>query len=230
MAEFNSYGPTEAQYLQFTNQTVDNSTEFIRQRARAQETINQVCAHWERFHFSREITLTAINTGTLVVTSSSLTSDKSGYYNKLELVAVEGSGRTEGFVAYIDDYDGSNLEATLVVTTGAITDIDTSTTFTLRQRDSFPRVQDVDVRGTPKVPEFVVAAISYTLEYWLQTDDECGFNSVKLGGFQSEIFRERLGNWEVQYQTKRDDTLRLIGTKTLELLEKHGAIKYWGSF
>ena len=225
MAEFDrGYGPTVAEFAQFTNRDVTNVAEFERQRTRAQEVFDALCGKWTPFHIDeREISLGDLTSSTF--TSSAFDVNKDDFYNNLELRIVQGDAK--GFRGYIAGYNSSTGVATISGVSSNVTfsTASTSDTAILTQIAQFPRMEDMDVTGRPRVPEGLNRIISYILEYWVNLESQEGFNADEMANLQADVIQEGLGDWQTTFKTDRNINIQIIGPKAYELAIRLGYIK-----
>lgn len=225
MAEFDrGYGPTEAEFTRITNRNVTNSSEFERQRARAQEVIDALCGNWTPFHIDeRQIDIDSV--GSTSIVSSHLDIDKDDYYNNLELRVVQGDGK--GFRGYISAFDSSTNTATIVTVSDdvVLADVSPGDTAILRQIAQFPRLEDMDVTGRPRLPESLSRMVAYVLEYWVNLEEQEGWNADQVANLQTDLIQEGLGDWQATYKAGRNPVLLMIGHKAYELGMRTGLFR-----
>ena len=225
MVEFDrGYGPSEAEFTQFTNRSVTNSSEFERQKARAHEVFDSLAGIWSPFHFAeREITLDTVGADSFTSTSLSVTQDD--YYNNLELRVVQGTGK--GYRGFLTSYDSSAGTVTVSGVTDAVffSAVSTSDTAILTQIAQFPRQDDIDVTGRPRVPHQLGQIISYIIEYWVNLESQEGFNADEMANLQADVIQEGLGDWQTTFKADRNINIQLIGPKAYELAIRLGYIR-----
>lgn len=217
------YGPTPEEFEEFTNRQVTNLEEFKRQRARAQETFDAVAGNWPDFHDRNERTLQFTNTTSETFTSTNLNSSKDDYYNHMELRVVQGNG--SGFRGYIADYDGTTKTATVSGVAGDFSNVDTDSRGVLKDIAVFPRAQDIDADSRPRYPESLPRIVAYIIEYWVNLEDQEGFNADTVANAQPEVIQETLGDWQTTYKASRDPVLQMIGPKAYEIARREGLLR-----
>jgi len=225
MVEFDrGYGPTQAELIQFTNRRITNTAEFERQRARAQEVFDALCGIWVPFHIDgRSISLGDLTAESFTSNDLSVTQDD--YYNNLELRIVQGDGK--GFRGYISGYTSSDG---VVTVSGVSPDVSfsatsASDTAVLTQIAQFPRLNDIDVTGRPRNPEGLSRIIAYIMEYWVNLEDQKGFNADEMANLQADVIQEGLGAWQTTFKADRNINIQLIGPKAYELAVRQGYIR-----
>jgi len=218
------YGPSTAEFERFTNRSVTNVAEFERQLARAQEVFDALAGRWTPFHIDeREITLDTVTS--TAITSSNLDSSQDDFYNNLEVRVVQGDGK--GFRGWISGYNSSTGSTTVsgVGTAITLSDVSPGDTTVLTQIAQFPRMEDIDVTGRPRVPEGLSQIISYILEYWINLESQEGFNADEMSNLQADVVQEGLGDWQTTYKQDRNINIQIIGPKAYELSVRMGFIK-----
>jgi hypothetical protein len=224
MASFDyGYGPTAAQFEEYTNRQVTNQVEFERQRARAQEVFDDIAGPWGEFQdrYERKLELTA--TGTNTFTASNVSSSKDDMFNNMEVRVVQGNG--SGFSGYIADYDGTTKECTVSgVFGGDWSAVDTNSVAIITDIAVFPRSIDIDVDSRPRLPYQLPRIISYIIEYWVNLESQEGWNAEQIANGQPDIIQEGIGDWQTTFKGDRSVVRQLIGSKAYDLSIREGLL------
>jgi hypothetical protein len=224
MASFDrGYGPTTAQFEEYTNRTVTNLEEFNRQRARAQEVFDDIAGPWSEFQDRHERKVTFTSTDTESFVASNMTSPKDDMFNNMEVRVVQGNG--SGFTGYIGDYTSSTNTCTVSgVFGGAWSSVDTDSVVIATDIAVFPRSIDVDVDARPRMPHQLPRIISYIIEYWVNLEAQEGWNADQIANGQPDIIQEGIGDWQTTFKGDRSVVRQMIGSKAYDLAIREGLL------
>lgn len=208
---------TTAKYTEITNRSLSNTAEWERQLNRAEEYVDLISGFWPKFHLPSTINSPTATSSTIA--GSFLSSNKDDYYNNLRIRVVQGTG--SGYEGRITDYNGSTGVATV---SGSFSSTpDSTSTIVIEQDAVFPRLQDMDIDGRPRVPDYVTLAVAYIVEYWDIKGGDGGINADVMndtGGKESESIE----GYSVAYRTSRE-IREIIGNKAYEVLARSGLIR-----
>lgn len=208
---------TQERYTDLTGKTITNQDEWNRQVAIVEAIIDDVVGLQERFHHrSKVIKLSSIISNTF--TSPDLQDDRDDFYKGLTIRTVQGPDR--GLLCFITAYNGTTKVATIEqIAPPQVPDVNSTTL--LEQVGIFPRAVDYDGDGRPHNPEALERAVAAAFDFM---DSQGGVNST-VWNISPGKNRERIGQYEVQFDTKsQNDLITQIGTRAYGILSNSGLI------
>lgn len=205
---------TQTEYETYSNNNVSDSAEWTRQANIAEAMVDAYVGPHFKFHPDKQVTIASTTSSTF--TTSDLDSDKDDFFNGLRVRVVQGTG--SGYDGVITDYNSSTDACT--VSPAFSSQPTSSSVVVVEQRGVFPRAQDSDVSGRPRVPENVTRAVAAILEFW---DTKGGTAGINADAFNSGSAKssETIGSYSVTYAGSDRDAVELLGEKAVTLLEAY---------